>query len=314
MGFKVGKIFKKVLKTTIKVAPYVLAAAAIVYTGGAAMGATWATGAGGFQGAVASLVARTGATGTFASILSGGIAKASIGAALGIGGAAITGQSITKGAQFGALSGAVVGGVMGAMNPAIGVPPAAASPASAGLTTPVTSAPLGAPGNIAGAPLTGELAVSGADAAALNGAATSAPGYVGQNVVGGVGSFMNQPAAQAPLTVAEQQAAGASQWYNSPWTAAAGSAVGGAISGIGTGISGSAQAAAARDVAETERFAIRDNYANPTGAGLLTPQSLAYIQNQPLRQTPAERFGATRLGRTYKWNPQAGQIEEVSIA
>jgi hypothetical protein len=34
----IGKIFKKVVKTVVKIAPFALAAAAVVFTGGAALG------------------------------------------------------------------------------------------------------------------------------------------------------------------------------------------------------------------------------------------------------------------------------------
>lgn len=290
MGFKIGKVFKKVLKTAVKVAPYALAAAAVVYTGGAALGASWATG--GFNTAVSGLVARTGASGALANILTGAVTKAGVGAAIGIGGAALTGQSITRGAQFGALSGAVVGGVMGAMQPVV-KPAVGVTLPNNGPSTGLTNA-LSAP---AGSPLQGGLIddVSGAEL----------------NPQGGITQINPAaPAAGGSLNAAAPPGG----WYNNPWAVAGGTAVGGALSGIGSGISGAAAAKSAKETVEDERATVAANYANPLGVGLLTPASLDYIQRQPVRQTPAERFAIARPGKTYKWNPVTGQIEETLIA
>ena len=106
----IGKIFGKILKVIIKIAPYALAAAAVIFTGGAALGLGFA--AGGFAGAVGGVVSSLGLSAAVTGALTGAITSAGFGAALGF----VTGGE--KGMQKGALMGLLTGGVMGAVNPA----------------------------------------------------------------------------------------------------------------------------------------------------------------------------------------------------
>ncbi len=93
-----------------KVWPIALAATAIFFTTGAALGyigMSW--------GKVAStLVTKVGIKGTLGKVLTGSIAGSGWGAAIGGGISAATGGSFTEGARSGALSGAITGGLAGA--------------------------------------------------------------------------------------------------------------------------------------------------------------------------------------------------------
>ncbi|MEQ1888040.1 MAG: hypothetical protein ABL951_02535 [Alphaproteobacteria bacterium] len=137
MGLK--KLFKKVIKTAVKVAPLALAAGAVVMTAGAALGVTAA--AGGWGGAITNLVARIGAKGILGSVLTGALTNAGYGAAIGAAGAALTGNSVSKGALMGAATGAVTGGITGGFRT-----PAPAT-GSVGVNLPNNAAPqMDAPG------------------------------------------------------------------------------------------------------------------------------------------------------------------------
>lgn len=106
----VTKAFKKVVPNLKKILPYGLAIGALVFTAGAALGAlpSWGT-------AVQGVVAKLGISETMAGILTGAVTQAGYGAALGAGGAFLTGKDPGKGALLGALTGAVTGGVSGGM-------------------------------------------------------------------------------------------------------------------------------------------------------------------------------------------------------
>jgi hypothetical protein len=102
----IGKVFKKVLKVAVKVAPFALAAAAVVFTGGAALGILPT-----FSAAVGGVVSSLGLSAGVAGALTGAVTSAGFGAALGF----VTGGK--KGLQKGALMGALTGGVLGMVNP-----------------------------------------------------------------------------------------------------------------------------------------------------------------------------------------------------
>jgi hypothetical protein len=104
----IGKIFKSIVKTVIKIAPYALAAAAVVFTGGAALGLLPT-----FAAAVGGVVSSLGLSAAVTGALTGAVTSAGFGAALGF----VTGG--TRGMQKGALMGLLTGGVMGAVNPAM---------------------------------------------------------------------------------------------------------------------------------------------------------------------------------------------------
>lgn len=102
----VGKVFKKVIKTVVKIAPFALAAAAVVFTGGAALGLLPT-----FSAAVGGLVSGLGLSAGITGALTGAITSAGFGSALGF----VTGGK--KGMKAGFLTGLLSGGVMGAINP-----------------------------------------------------------------------------------------------------------------------------------------------------------------------------------------------------
>jgi hypothetical protein len=87
-------VFKSVVKTVLKIAPYALAAAAVVFTGGAALGILPTFGA-----AVGGLVSSLGLSAAVTGALTGAVTSAGFGAALGF----VTGGK--KGLQKGALMG-----------------------------------------------------------------------------------------------------------------------------------------------------------------------------------------------------------------
>jgi hypothetical protein len=102
----ITKVFKSVVKFVVKIAPYALAAAAVVFTGGAALGLLPTFGA-----AVGGLVSSLGLSAAVTGALTGAITSAGFGAALGF----VTGGE--KGMRKGALMGALTGGVMGFASP-----------------------------------------------------------------------------------------------------------------------------------------------------------------------------------------------------
>ena len=116
----IGKVFKKVVKVVKKVLPYALAAAAVVFTGGAALGVLPA-----FAPAVGGLGSSLGVGSTLGGVLTGAITKAGFGAAIGgiLGGKA--------GMKAGLVTGAITGGLGGLLGAAGG----AAAPAAGGAPT-----------------------------------------------------------------------------------------------------------------------------------------------------------------------------------
>lgn len=155
VGKAIGKVFKAVGSFVKKIAAPVLAAAAIVFTGGAALGLAPLTM--GFGGAVTGALSAIGAptTGVLGGVLTGAVTQAGYGAALGGVASSLTGGSFTEGAATGALAGAVTGGVTGGLgaasapsatmasrglSPASGMPPTTAAPLprpTSGVSTPV---------------------------------------------------------------------------------------------------------------------------------------------------------------------------------
>jgi len=108
----VRKIFKKVFKVVKKVALVAIAVAAIVFTGGAALGLAGVMG-GGWAAAAATVGTTIGGSGLLGTVLTGAITQAGTGALIGGAISAATGGSISKGMLRGAAAGAVTGGVMG---------------------------------------------------------------------------------------------------------------------------------------------------------------------------------------------------------
>ncbi len=122
----IKKVFKKVVKNLKIIVPVALAAAAIYFTAGSALGG----GAG-----ISGLVGQLGLGSTLSSVLTGAVSQAGIGAALGAGTSLLTGGDVGKGALLGGAAGAVTGGITGAVNApssgATGVRPTVPSGATA---------------------------------------------------------------------------------------------------------------------------------------------------------------------------------------
>jgi len=110
------KVFKKVTKVVKKIAPIALAAAAIYFTAGAALGGA------GWGATVGAAVRGMAGTGVLADVLAGAVTQAGFGAVLGGAIGAVTGKGILKGAQYGALGGAVTGGATGAFGMGANLP------------------------------------------------------------------------------------------------------------------------------------------------------------------------------------------------
>lgn len=104
----VGRAFKGVKRFAKKIAPVVLAGAAVFFMAGGALGIPSMIG--GWQSAVSNLVSNLGGQGGMLSnVLQGSLVGAGRGAAVGAATNAIRGQSISGGAQTGAMAGAAVG-------------------------------------------------------------------------------------------------------------------------------------------------------------------------------------------------------------
>ena len=108
----IGKVFKKVVKVAKIVVPIALAAAAVVFTGGAALGLLPT-----FSAAVGGVAASLGLGTALTGALTGAVVGAGFGSAIGGLTSGLSGGSIIKGMQKGALTGALTGGITGAVSP-----------------------------------------------------------------------------------------------------------------------------------------------------------------------------------------------------
>lgn len=168
----IGKVFKKVVKVVKKIAVPALAIAAVVFTGGAALGLGLPT----FAGAMSSVVGSLGLSGGLATALSTGLTGAGFGALVG-------GK---KGAMMGFLGGAAIGGGLlgGAAGAAGGAGSSAVGVAGAGSAA---AGGAGAVGNFANAALSGVGGAAGGAAGAASGVAAGVGGGAG-GLLGGLGS------------------------------------------------------------------------------------------------------------------------------
>jgi hypothetical protein len=132
----IGKVFKKVLKVAKIVVPIALAAAAVVFTGGAALGVLPT-----FAGAIGGVVGGLGLSAGAATMLTGAIAGAGFGAALGGAAGLAGGKNVLKAMQSGALVGGITGGLMPGMVP--GVSKVATGFANAAQLSTMANAPAG---------------------------------------------------------------------------------------------------------------------------------------------------------------------------
>jgi hypothetical protein len=109
----VKKVFKTVGKVAKKVLPFALPAAALIFTGGAALGLTPSFGA-----MAGGLIGKLGLGSTMSSVLTGAVTHAGFGGLAGGAIGALTGgkQGMRKGLGLGQLAGAATGGISGYMN------------------------------------------------------------------------------------------------------------------------------------------------------------------------------------------------------
>jgi len=330
----VKKVFKKVVKVAKKVAPIALAAGAIIFTGGAALGLTAGWGA-----TVSSVVGSLGGTGVLSNVLTGAITYGGYGALAGGAMAGLSGGDMMKGAQKGALVGAVSGGVASGLGfGPTATAPGAAGPAGAG------AGPAG-PGNAAAASGThpaSEMAgigpqanpglngseFSGLPAPSGGGGVVTPTGATGAQAARGLGSVSaqtTQRVASSGATAAQaatESAANPSWWESltgeGSFLSNNGDMVGRAVAGLGEGLmkgAGSeAEAEAMRERTEAEarlererRAEIAGNYATG-GAGLmrgLSAQQAAAGQGNP---TPEQRFGSMENNGRYVYDRGTRQI------
>lgn len=180
-----GKIFKKVIKVLKKIALPALAIAAVVVTGGAALGLL--PGIAGLGGLAASL----GASPFIAGVLSAAGTGATIGA---IGGLLTTGslKGAIKGASIGFLTGGIAGGIGQALGGVAGAVPSGASGASDVLNSGVYSGVEGIDALTGAADVAGQAAggIGGIGGAVTSGAGMSAAGTSAASG-GGVLGFLN---------------------------------------------------------------------------------------------------------------------------
>jgi hypothetical protein len=208
----VGKVIKGAVKVVTKIAPYALAAAAVVMTGGAALGLGIPT----FAAGVGSLVGGLGLSAGVTTALTGSIVGAGFGAATGglLGG--------KKGMMSGMLMGGLTGGLMPTSMPGMG----AGSSASKILGYGIKPTDLLAQGSQLSSTINGLAdpvgqAAAGSAAGASSGAAgLLAPGSALAKSIGGLGAAPIVNAPGMPVTLANPPAA--------PVLAGAGGAGGGA--------------------------------------------------------------------------------------
>lgn len=281
----IKKVFKKVTKAIVKVAPIALLAGAAIFTGGAALGL--APFAGGWGAAAAGFASNLGLTGTLGSIVTGAVTQAGYGALAGGLISGVTGGNVIKGAQMGALTGAVTGGVTGGLGfatdplgggAAAGQPGAAAAPGATPATSPTGFASF--------TPSTSVAPVSGPP--------------VGDLTLGGAAAA---PAAAGPATAAAAPVAGTPTGFGSFLDK---EVVGRTLAGLGQGYLEGQSAKDERDL----QIRLRDDR---QASYDIDP---AVLQQAPAagppRPTPREAYGSRRasnLTARYAFNPETGRIE-----
>lgn len=284
----VKKAFKKVTKVVKKVAPVALGVGALVFTGGAALGL--APMAGGWGGAVSSVVGKLGMGSVLSGALTGALTQAGYGALLGGAVSGLTGGNIMKGVQGGALAGAATGGLMGGLG--------MATDPLAGIGEQATQG-VGA----AGPQVASEAAT----------AASQAPG-IGPMAEGGSGltavaDKLGTNVASNAATGAAGASTGGGLLGQGGWLERNQLLAGHLVSGLGSSLSASAQVDAERDMRREDWERVQGNYqgVNPgTGFTPMAPGSS--------NLTPVQRFDPRIYGQhQYQYNPQTGRIERVPV-
>lgn len=287
----VKKVFKKVTKSVI--GKVVIGAAAAFLTmglGSAALGA---------MGASSAFV-----NSTMGTVLSGAISGAAAGGLT----SALTGGDIGKGLLFGGVGGAVVGG----LKSALGMVPEGAAAGGA----PDASSAANAAQNVG--PLSqnvspdaiGQAAVGSPQAFGAGPTIPAAGDALGQAQAGATGAFGSGPAAAAAASPVQTASQGLLGWLERNQTLA-----GSVISGVGAGMMGAAKADSDQDVMrlamerdEAERAARRASHDGVGTRGLLTDANLAYMDQQPQRPTPTQRFDPISYRGEYVYDANLGRI------
>lgn len=276
----VGKVFRKVAEVGIKIAPYALAAGAIYFTAGAALGVPAL--AGGWGGAVSGLVSQLGAGSVLSGVLTGAITTAGYGAVAGGAMSLLTGGDLTKGMQTGALAGGVGGGIAGGLGAGLAAAPGAAAAPSAAASA--------GPGVATHAP-TALTVAEGGGIGVLGGGAAAPSAAAGGVAAAGAGG------AAAPA------ATGGGLFSAGGWLERNGALVGPVLTGLGQGYLSGAEADDTQKILlerdERQRQAIAENY----GTGEVPGYRVAARNTGA--PSPTQRFDPATYGSGPQWSYDA---------
>lgn len=317
----IGKVFKKVIKTVVKIAPVALAIGAALFTGGAALGTIPAL-AGGWGAAAGSMGTALGGSGILGGVLSGAITQAGYGALAGGAISLISGGDVSQGLEQGALIGGATGGLMGGVRAATG---------AANLAGKAAAPSTGAGQNVSTQAAKGAAAPPSAD---IFGNSIDPSGHVFAGA-GNAGTQVSIPppfSASAPVpganpmpgaSPAGSQAAGPGVFAKGGWLERnqdfAGDVIGGigkVAGGIGSGLNDKATQDAYMDRLRERFDQTRANYSGAApGRGLLyaAPGSGSRIPLDPGMTDPARIDPALYGEFEYQYNPQSGRIERMGV-
>lgn len=189
----VKKVFKKVVNFVSKAAPIALAAGAMFFTAGSALGLT-----GGWGSVASSIGNAIGGTGTLGNIITGAVNQAGYGALAGGATALLTGGDITKGAGIGTLLGGASGAATGAAGIGLpeggdifpskpGAPTATGIGTSGGTQIPVAAGGVPTPASTVAGSVPAAAASVAAPASSTVGSFLEKNGSLIGNTVGGLG-------------------------------------------------------------------------------------------------------------------------------
>lgn len=276
------KIFRKVGKVIKKVAPIALAAGAIFFTAGAALGAApaWST-------AVSSMT--SGLSGTLGSVVTGAVTQAGQAAAIGGLVSEATGGDFKDGATAGALTGGVLGGLGGYMN----APAAGPVTDGAGGQFANSSPALNQPQSVASmASNANPMNAGNSSLMSASDVAAQAANTPNQGVLAGLGRAQNIGDSVKSV------ASGVGNFIeNNP------TMTGMVVQGLGQGLSAQAQADELRKAEERKQRRLEESYRDLDYSGyrqFASPSQQG--QEQPARQT-------SRYNYEYAYNPQTARIE-----
>lgn len=279
----VSKVFKRVASSASKILPVALAAGAVFFTAGNALGITsnWGDAVKGVTGSL-------GMGSTLSNVISGAVTNAGYGAVAGAATSAISGGDIMQGTQYGAAAGAVLGGAQGAYD------------SYTSGSTPTNAA-------------------SGGDAPATGAKVETAPppsdtaqgvrnGLLRNNMPGAMTTQASTPTNTVTGTTSTASAAnagGGGIFDKGGWLERNQGLVGNTLTGLGKGLlaaDGDAQLKALQQRAEL----VKANYGTPR-AGLLTTANSAPAAGQQPGMTPQQRFSAAGVQGQYVYDPATGR-------